>query len=189
MQTVATGNVHAHSARRTLLQDTLVAIRSGTSLDGCERERRGNREAIMRSPSEMVERFSRIDPGCRHPHRSTWPSCSSSTSPRSSAIATPTSRTAPILRSGSLQRSARMPSRALYDACDEPVTSRGERPARRRACAHRSARARRLLPPSPRGARAGAGVRARGARARVAAHVPPARPRGRAARSARSSAT
>ena len=62
VETVATGNVHAHSARRTLLQDTLVAIRSGTSLDGCERERRGNREAILRSPVEMVERFARIDP-------------------------------------------------------------------------------------------------------------------------------
>ena len=63
VETVATGNVHAHSARRTLLQDTLVAIRSGTSLDGCERERRGNREAILRSQAEMVERFARIDPG------------------------------------------------------------------------------------------------------------------------------
>jgi error-prone DNA polymerase len=62
VETVATGNVHAHTARRTLLQDTLVAIRSGSSLDGCERERRGNREAIMRPPAEMVERFSRIDP-------------------------------------------------------------------------------------------------------------------------------
>ena len=62
VETVATGNVHAHTARRTLLQDTLVAIRCRTSLDGCERERRGNREAVLRPPGEMVERFRRIDP-------------------------------------------------------------------------------------------------------------------------------
>ncbi|HEX6724881.1 MAG TPA: error-prone DNA polymerase, partial [Gaiella sp.] len=61
VETIATGNVHAHAPRRTLLQDTLVAIRCRTSLDGCERERRGNREAVLRSPEEMVERFARID--------------------------------------------------------------------------------------------------------------------------------
>ena len=49
VETVATGNVHAHAPRRTLLQDTLVAIRCRTSLDGCERERRGNREEIGRA--------------------------------------------------------------------------------------------------------------------------------------------
>ena len=61
VDTVATGNVHAHSPRRTLLQDALVAIRCRTSLDGCERERRGNREAVLRPPAEMVERFAGID--------------------------------------------------------------------------------------------------------------------------------
>ena len=61
VETVATGNVHAHSSRRTLLQDALVAIRCRTSLDGCERERRGNREAVLRPPAEMVERFAGID--------------------------------------------------------------------------------------------------------------------------------
>ena len=61
VETVATGNVHAHSSRRTLLQDALVAIRCRTSLDGCERERRGNREAVLRPPNEMVERFAGID--------------------------------------------------------------------------------------------------------------------------------
>jgi len=60
--TVATGNVHAHAARRTLLQDTLVAIRCRTSLDGCEQERRGNRESILRAPAEAAERFAGIDP-------------------------------------------------------------------------------------------------------------------------------
>ena len=61
VETVATGNVHAHAPRRTLLQDALVAIRCRTSLDGCERERRGNREAVLRSPPEMVECFTGID--------------------------------------------------------------------------------------------------------------------------------
>ncbi len=62
VETIATGNVHAHAPRRTLLQDVLVAIRYRTSLDGSERERRGNREAVLRAPEEMVERFAGIDP-------------------------------------------------------------------------------------------------------------------------------
>ena len=62
VETVATGNVHAHASRRTLLQDTLVAIRCRTSLDGCEQERRGNRESILRAPAEAAERFAGIDP-------------------------------------------------------------------------------------------------------------------------------
>jgi error-prone DNA polymerase len=61
VETIATGNVHAHTPRRTLLQDALVAIRCRTSLDGSERERRGNREAVLRPPAEMVERFAGID--------------------------------------------------------------------------------------------------------------------------------
>jgi len=58
VETVATGDVHAHHPRRTLLQDVLVAIRSCTSLEGCEPERRGNRESVLRPPEEMLERFS-----------------------------------------------------------------------------------------------------------------------------------
>ncbi len=57
--TVATGDVHAHHPRRAHLQDALVAIRHRTSLDGCERERRGNHESVLRSPDEMVERLPR----------------------------------------------------------------------------------------------------------------------------------
>ena len=45
--------MHAHHPRRTALQDVLVAIRQRTSLDGCERERRGNRESVLRAPAEM----------------------------------------------------------------------------------------------------------------------------------------
>ncbi len=55
--TVATGNVHAHSPSRARLQDALVAIKHRTSLDGCERERRGNHEAVLLAPQEMLERL------------------------------------------------------------------------------------------------------------------------------------
>jgi error-prone DNA polymerase len=58
VETVATGDVHAHHPRRTLLQDVLVAIRCRTSLEGCEPERRGNREAFLRAPEDMLERFA-----------------------------------------------------------------------------------------------------------------------------------
>jgi error-prone DNA polymerase len=57
--TVATGDVHAHHLRRARLQDALVAIKNRTSLDGCERERRGNHESILRPPAEMLERLPR----------------------------------------------------------------------------------------------------------------------------------
>jgi error-prone DNA polymerase len=55
--TVATGDVHAHHSRRAELQDALVAIRHRTSLDGCERERRGNHEAVLLRPDAAAERF------------------------------------------------------------------------------------------------------------------------------------
>jgi error-prone DNA polymerase len=57
VQTVATGDVHAHDARRTALQDVLVAIRHRTSLDGCEPERRGNHEFVLLPQAEVAERF------------------------------------------------------------------------------------------------------------------------------------
>jgi error-prone DNA polymerase len=56
-RTVATGDAHAHHAGRTALQDVLVAIRCRTSLDGCEAERRGNRESVLLAPEEAAERF------------------------------------------------------------------------------------------------------------------------------------
>src|SRR3954447_617579 len=58
VHTVATGDVHAHDQRRAALQDVLVAVRCRTSLDGCERERRGNHESVLASPEEMRERFA-----------------------------------------------------------------------------------------------------------------------------------
>ncbi|NUR78526.1 MAG: error-prone DNA polymerase [Thermoleophilia bacterium] len=57
--TVATGDVHAHHLRRARLQDALVAIKHRTSLDGCERERRGNHESVLLPPAEMLERLPR----------------------------------------------------------------------------------------------------------------------------------
>ncbi len=57
VETVVTGNVHAHHQRRTALQDVLVAIRHNTSLEASERERRGNREGILRAPADLLELF------------------------------------------------------------------------------------------------------------------------------------
>ena len=55
---VATGDVHAHDRRRAVLQDVLVAVRCRTSLEGCERERRGNHEAVLLPPEDMLDRFA-----------------------------------------------------------------------------------------------------------------------------------
>jgi error-prone DNA polymerase len=57
VRTIATGDVHAHDARRAALQDVLVAVRCRTSLDGCERERRGNHECVLAAPRDVFDRF------------------------------------------------------------------------------------------------------------------------------------
>src|SRR4029077_5843784 len=57
VRTVVTGDVHAHASSRAALQDVLVAIRCRTSLDGCERERRGNHECVLATPADVAERF------------------------------------------------------------------------------------------------------------------------------------
>ena len=57
VHTIATGDAHAHHPRRAQLQDVLVAIRECSSLDGCERERRGNHESVLLAPDEALERF------------------------------------------------------------------------------------------------------------------------------------
>ena len=57
VETVVTGDPHAHHPRRTLLQDVLVAIRNRSSLEACEPERRGNRESVLRAPAAVLERF------------------------------------------------------------------------------------------------------------------------------------
>src|SRR5262245_22910013 len=57
VQTVVTGNVHAHNRRRALLQDAMVAIRHRGSLEGAEQERRGNHECVLLAPDAPAERF------------------------------------------------------------------------------------------------------------------------------------
>ncbi len=57
VETVATGDAHAHNSRRAALQDAMVAIRHRTSLEGAERERRGNHEAVLLAPEQAAERF------------------------------------------------------------------------------------------------------------------------------------
>ena len=54
---VATGNVHAHSRARTRLQDALVAVRLGRTLDECEPWRRGNSSHALAPPEAMAARF------------------------------------------------------------------------------------------------------------------------------------
>jgi error-prone DNA polymerase len=57
VDTVVTGDAHAHHRDRTALQDALVAIKNRTSLEGSERERRGNRESVLLDPAEVADRF------------------------------------------------------------------------------------------------------------------------------------
>jgi error-prone DNA polymerase len=56
--TVATGNVHSHVRRRTHLQDALVAVRLGETLEASEPLRRGNRSSALVPPAEMAARFA-----------------------------------------------------------------------------------------------------------------------------------
>lgn len=58
LKTVATGNVHAHSAERALLQDVFVAIREHTTLDASEPLRRGNHSHVLATPQAMAARFA-----------------------------------------------------------------------------------------------------------------------------------
>jgi error-prone DNA polymerase len=57
IDTIATGDAHAHNPRRAALQDAMVAIRHRTSLEGAERERRGNHESVLLAPEQAAERF------------------------------------------------------------------------------------------------------------------------------------
>jgi error-prone DNA polymerase len=54
---VATGDVHAHTAMRGLLQDVFVSVRCGLSLEASEVQRRGNRSHVLARPSAMAARF------------------------------------------------------------------------------------------------------------------------------------
>jgi error-prone DNA polymerase len=58
LRTVATGDVHAHSASRAELQDAFVALRHRLTLDASEPLRRGNRSHVMTTPRAMASRFA-----------------------------------------------------------------------------------------------------------------------------------
>jgi error-prone DNA polymerase len=55
---VATGNVHCHDRRRAPLQDALVAIGLGETLESSEPRRRGNSTSSLTSPAAMAARFA-----------------------------------------------------------------------------------------------------------------------------------
>ncbi len=56
--TVASGNVHSHNRRRARLQDALVAVAHGETLEESEPHRRGNSSSSLASPAEMAARFA-----------------------------------------------------------------------------------------------------------------------------------
>ena len=56
--TVATGNVHSHDACRAQLQDAFVAVRTRTTLEESEPDRRGNSSSVLVSPAAMAVRFA-----------------------------------------------------------------------------------------------------------------------------------
>jgi len=55
--TVATGNVHVHERERIALQDAMVAVGLGKTLDETEPLRRGNSSHVLAPPERMAERF------------------------------------------------------------------------------------------------------------------------------------
>jgi len=67
--TVATGNVHAHSAGRALLQDAFVAIAQHTTLDASEPLRRGNHAHVLSTPRAMAARFADHPEAVAETHR------------------------------------------------------------------------------------------------------------------------
>src|SRR5918999_1437099 len=56
---VATGNVHVHSRERIALQDAMVAVRHGATLDETEPLRRGNSSHVLAPPERMAGRFGK----------------------------------------------------------------------------------------------------------------------------------
>ena len=183
--TVATGDVHAHHDRRAALQDALVAIRCRTSLDGCEQERRGNHEAVLLAPDEMVDRF----PQDRDAVLRTAEIAAGLTFDLTEELG---------YRYPDFSDGFDTPDGQLRDVCERAFAERYNRsPYRTRARARLReelaldlrAEARRVLPPALGGARARARGRRRGAqvRARPGTRSRPAA--AAAARSARSSAT
>ena len=163
---VATGDAHAHDRSRLALQDALVAVRLGATLDETEGVRRGNSAAALLSPpgrrpasATTPRRWPRRPPGrapALRPHQR--PRLQLSRAPRTPTPtgASPSSAGrgwTSATRSGPPERPPRSP----------PPSARGRAAAGRGAGADPRAAALRLLPAPPRHARAGARGRARGA--------------------------
>jgi error-prone DNA polymerase len=55
---VATGDVHVHDRSRVALQDAMVAVRLGATLDETEPRRRGNAAHALAPPERMADRFA-----------------------------------------------------------------------------------------------------------------------------------
>ncbi len=176
VRTVATGDVHSHHPRRTSLQDVLVAIRHRTSLEGCEAERRGNRESVLLPPGELGDRVSARPRRGRANRRAG----------RAAGVRPDRGPRLPLSgllghgRAGDRAAQARLRPRvrrALRRS--ERPQAQGAPPARGGAEADRGARPRGVLPSPLGGAGAGAGVRAGGARRVGGAQRAPAGPRPR----------
>jgi error-prone DNA polymerase len=58
VRTVATGDVHAHTRERALLQHAFVAIRHGLTLDASEVQRRPNDSHVLATPRGMAQRLA-----------------------------------------------------------------------------------------------------------------------------------
>lgn len=58
VRTVATGNVHAHTPARALLQDAFVSLGHGVTLDAGEAWRRPNHSHVLTRPEAMAARFA-----------------------------------------------------------------------------------------------------------------------------------
>ena len=63
---VATNNVHYHARERHRLQDILVAVRHGTTLDASEQLRRKNAEFYLKSPEQMTALFAELPGALRN---------------------------------------------------------------------------------------------------------------------------
>ncbi len=61
MPVVVSGNVHAHTRQRAVLQDALVAAGHRLSLDASEAVRRGNHSHVLAAPQVMARRFQGLD--------------------------------------------------------------------------------------------------------------------------------
>ena len=181
---VATGNVHMHDRSRARLQDALVAVRLGGTLEETEPRRRGNASAWLRPPAETAAVLFRDHP-----------EAVAETARLAERLEFDLTRDLGYRYPGSEDPDA---DYALAEICrarlehryaGTPELERGARAAGRGAAGDPRPRALRLLPPPLRPARARPRGGRRGARARLGADAA-CRPAGGAARaSARSSAT